>query len=76
MIVRAGQRFVGLDQDVDAETALEIAQMRALLIEDVERDRRAARTVMSCVALLISASSSTRSTCSATEEVERTTPAP
>ena len=35
-----------------------------------------ARTVMSCAALLISASSSTRSTCSATEAVERTTPAP
>ena len=41
VIVRAGQRIVRLDRDGDAEAAFEIAQMRALLVEDVERDGRA-----------------------------------
>ena len=38
MVDAAGQRLVRLDEDLDAEAALEIAQMRALLVEDVERD--------------------------------------
>src|SRR6185437_7860786 len=41
MIVGAGQRVVRLDGDRDPEPALEVAQIGALLVEDVERDRGA-----------------------------------
>ena len=41
MVVRARQRIVGLNDDRDAEAAFEVAQIGALLIEDIERDRSA-----------------------------------
>src|SRR5579863_8936568 len=48
VIGSAGQRIVGGNGDGDAKAALEIAQVRALLVEDIKRDlsARAHRNVM------------------------------
>src|SRR6185437_12346534 len=40
VIVCAGQRVVRLDGDRDAKPPLEVAQVGALLVEDIERNRR------------------------------------